>query len=164
MSRDDDLQFEFEPLPSDPAAPPDAPPPEHAGDVDMESLPRCPGCGYVVYKVSAPRCPECGRELHPWEMRRTTREDRQSERIIRREARLQIAGAVMLLVGLPVTMLRVVYGSPGGSCFVIPLALGTVMLIGFRYLDLAGDSLWWLVFGLGLLWLLAAVWLIVPGL
>ncbi len=148
----EDLDFDA-PLPK-PKSAPTASPIEDARDVDPDSLPRCPNCGYLLYKPSVPVCPECGRELSMAELRRP----RDPWRVLARHdtvRRIMLPSGIVMLaagVGLVLWLQDRVRGL--GICSVVVLTIGTLIAIGYRLA--VGESLSELMVGLGMIWLLAA--------
>jgi predicted RNA-binding Zn-ribbon protein involved in translation (DUF1610 family) len=140
------------PLPQ-PRPPPS--PVEDARQVDLESLPRCPGCGYVLYKLTTLRCPECGRVIRPMELRLRSADTRQLERQARLQALMTVAGAALLIGGAALVFYASRHLRLVGPCFAIPLVALTLITVGFRLL--CGESVHGLLLVLGLVWLVGGV-------
>ncbi|MEW6249770.1 MAG: hypothetical protein AB1716_03925 [Planctomycetota bacterium] len=137
-------------------------PPEELGgrddrEISLDSLPRCPQCNYIIYKVGKLRCPECGtpltrEDLSPSQARLAVEEQCRDERRILRIG-LGLLTAGVGLAGWGAWRLR-----PVGACVVFPLAALSAIACLWC---LVGDGAWhrtvmmlgvgWLVSGLALL-------------
>jgi len=118
--------------------------------VDLDTLPKCPECGYIIYKLPRMRCPECGNVIRAEdvhcaplraELERAVRHDRWKSWI---GVGSGLAGAA--LVVWTTRGARLAFG-----CFFVPLTIFTVAALACRlYL---GDSLPPALLLIGTLWL-----------
>ena len=83
----------------------DEPPQADSGDaeVDLASLPKCPTCGYIVYKLTGSCCPECGTLIH-WQDYSASPDQLALDRQARNERRQAIAGGACLVLGIGLTV------------------------------------------------------------
>lgn len=123
-------------------------------EVDLESLPHCPNCNYIVYKSTSLRCPECGTRYSREDLKfHTTRE--MLARRARRDRVLAWIGSTAYVAGAAMVVLALARGRPVASCIVIPLLVLTGWTIGQRLI--LGDPPAGLVWTLGFLWLVVGV-------
>jgi hypothetical protein len=67
-------------------------------NVDLDSLPKCPACGYIVYKLTEARCPECGTPVGAVNLHDAYQEQKLAHEA-RSERRLRIFGVLALACG-----------------------------------------------------------------
>ena len=126
-------------------------------NVDLASLPKCPECGYILYKSTHLRCPECGalfsaEDLYSLDTRR------ELERNARHERWAARIGILLVLVGG--TLIGVAQHAAPLSLIwlIVPLVMMTLWAIGQRLF--LGEPLHNVLLGLGILWFLAGVLLL----
>ena len=140
-----------------PWSPNDPLPPESAADINPDLQPRCPECGYILYRAVSTRCPECGtfvyrNEMYEYESRATVRRRERRRRI------LSVVGGLALLAGM---VLAVIGGHRIGAmsaCVLGPLSLLTILVLGARVAYGGSAHITLTVFGL--LWLGSGVFLV----
>ena len=122
-------------------------------NVDLASLPKCPNCGYILYKSTHLRCPECGalfssEDIYYLETRR------ELERKARHERWAARIGILLVLVGG--TLVGVAHHAAPLPLIwlVVPLVLMTLWAIGHRLF--LGEPLHNVLLGLGILMRVAA--------
>ena len=122
----------------------------------MDKLPKCPECGYIIYKLSRMRCPECGTVIRPEDVSHAPLRV-EVERLARRERRMSLVGCVLGVTGLSL-IVWVTFGTWAGFlCFFVPLGLTTALTIAYcLYL---GDPLHKALLVLGLLWVTVGLFL-----
>ncbi len=126
-------------------------------DLDLDALPKCPGCGYVIYKLAGGRCPECGRELRLEDIApNVTRLE--MDRIDRRERRMIWIGAGLMVVATGLILLVTRKAPHESICFIGPLGGVTLTVLGYRFL--LGDTVHGAFFWGGMVWLLLALGLV----
>ncbi len=120
-------------------------------EIDLADLPRCPNCGYIIYKVGKMRCPECGvpishEDLRPSQVRLAVEEQVRDERRIRRIA------YGLLLVGIVLCGLATWKLYPITMCTIGPLLFASVLaLVWCSFTDGAMHRV---LLYLGVLWLI----------
>jgi hypothetical protein len=130
--------------------------------LDLDSLPKCPECGYILYKLARMRCPECGTLIQPEDLS-PSQTRIEVDRAARGERRWAWVGMGLIAVGLMLILLAAWGYRPAFLCFSLPLATTTVVTI--LYCLFMGDSVRAALPWLGVLWFLvggllaAAVWL-----
>ena len=123
-------------------------------NIDLASLPKCPECGYILYKATHLRCPECGTPFSPEDLYYgDTR--RQLERRARLERRTATVGIVLLVTGAALVGVAARGNPTPLTCFVAPLVMMTLWTIVQRLF--LGDPLHNVLLGLGIAWLLVGL-------
>ncbi len=124
-------------------------------EVNLDELPKCPNCGYSLYKLTRFRCPECGEPFRPEDFTQSITRQYVDE-LWRREVRWGRAGLIMLAIGV----LELAVGSywlwPLTGCFIVPLVGTTLLTLLFR--RFVGDSLRGALPALGVMWLLVGLY------
>ncbi len=131
------------------------PGPQDAGDVDLETLPKCPACGYIVYGAAEMRCSECGAELAGTDLLPDTSIRQEVDRVASTEWRQFWIGLGLIALGaVPILivgwMLR-----PLSVCFVFPMFGATAVTLIFQ--KLAGNDLHPVMIPLGVIWVAAGL-------
>jgi hypothetical protein len=127
-------------------------------EVDLASLPKCPACGYIVYKLTVSRCPECGAAFRwedTWPCQLALVQQARNER------RQAIAGGACLVLGIGLTVGAAWRGDWSLIvCLASPL-VGTTLAEFMRRLYL-GEPLHGPLLLFGVLWLLygALLWMV----
>lgn len=125
--------------------------PADDADIDLASLPRCPECGYILYKLARMRCPECGTPVRVEDL--CPPPDRlEIERRARIERRLGLAGGTMLVIGLGLFAYSLRHGWAARVCLVSPLVGMTIAWLG-RQIYL-GEPLHMTLMFFGVFWLI----------
>lgn len=100
-------------------------------NVDLASLPKCPVCGYILYKSTHLRCPECGalfssEDIYYLETRR------ELERKARHERWAARIGVLLMLVGGALFAVAQNYAPLSLIWLIVPLVLVSFWSIGQR--------------------------------
>lgn len=131
---------------------------------DVESPgPRCPTCGYLLHGLTTPRCPECGRDFGTMAQMKRVDELAAWEEANRRahiqQRLLALAGMLMILLGMSLALRALVASLRGDPGLSFPMSalfiIGTVAFILYRMLS--GEPLYSTLLGLGVMWLLIAL-------
>lgn len=129
----------------------------HAADVDLEQLPKCPECGYIIYKVARFRCPECGTDLRaedinvPWVRQ-------EMDRLARVHRRNALIGLVLILAGGACIAWVVGLSLAGFLCFALPLGALTLGTVAYQFY--LGEELHGALLILGTLWIVVGLYLV----
>lgn len=119
-------------------------------ELDLDKLPKCPECGYILYKLARLRCPECGTTIRPEDLF-PSEDQLMLARQARRERMLARVGCGLLLAGVTAFIFACLRG-PWHLyvCVVGPLTAITVIVLG-RCLIL-GEEMHWPLLACGLIW------------
>lgn len=119
---------------------------------DIENMPKCSKCGYIIYGATSFRCPECGTPFSSEELQG----DADMQTWLQRQARVERwvfwIGLGTGSVGVGLMVWRILRDS------VISCALGPFILLGMiiLYRDyISRAAVHWSVLTVGLMWLLA---------
>jgi hypothetical protein len=137
---------------------PKVPPAESVDDdaeLELDKLPKCPDCGYILYKLARLRCPECGVTIRPEDL--FPSEDQIALlRLARRDRIIWRIGMGLFVAGI----LAIAAACTLGPWHLYTCAIGP--LLGFTVIVLWSG--WWLASEMHWQWmLLGIVWAFLGG-
>ncbi len=133
---------------------------ESAADVDMDQLPRCEQCGYILYKMMGARCPECGAHFSAAVPPMTAAEVQTDlARQARVERIMRYAGVTMLVAGTSLTVAGSLHFWHLAVCLLSPAVAVSAVILG-RQLIL-GDDMHWSLAIIGAGWLAIGIFVVV---
>lgn len=123
-------------------------------DVDLDALPKCAECGYILYGLPERRCPECGTPFSSYDLRQPTYVRRQVDRRAWFERFFTGLGALLILVSVGPVMYASWSSPLGVACVLVPLivtTLGSLVWVHHFGSSFAGTAML-----LGVVWVLVA--------
>jgi hypothetical protein len=128
------MTYELSPEPPKPRRPEDEPLNEDAREVDIDALPRCPECGYILHGLGKMRCPECGvsvrfEDINVSHARRRADEERNVD------LRKTWVGVSMAVIGAGLFLGATWDTRVAIRCFSIPLVGLTVLVLIYRLVN-----------------------------